>query len=172
MSETFSPTAQNEPPPDTRGFRFNHTMVRIKDAAASLAFYQDVLGFRLVDRRDFPQGGFTLFFLMLSDAPLDVPDDAEARRSWLATQTGVLELTHNHGTENDPGFRHHDGNSEPKGFGHLCVSVPDIRAACERFEREGVAFRKRLSDGTMRDIAFIQDPDGYWIEVIQPRPHS
>ena len=81
---------------------------------------------------------------------------------------GILELTHNHGTENDPEFAYHDGNTDPRGFGHICISVPDVRAACERFEALEVPFQKRLSDGRMKHLAFIKDPDGYWVEVIQP----
>lgn len=73
----------------------------------------------------------------------------------------------NYGTEKDPEFSYHSGNSDPRGFGHLCVSVPDIKAACQRFEDLGVDFQKRLTDGRMRDIAFIKDPDGYWVEIIQ-----
>lgn len=79
----------------------------------------------------------------------------------------MLELTHNHGTESDPNFEGYaSGNTEPgRGFGHIAISVPDIEAACERFESLGVTFKKRLTDGKMRNIAFILDPDGYWVEV-------
>jgi lactoylglutathione lyase len=83
-------------------------------------------------------------------------------------QPGVLELTHNHGTEKEATTPYHNGNSEPRGFGHLCISVPDVVAACERFEALGVTFQKKLSDGRMRHIAFIRDPDDYWIEILQP----
>lgn len=62
---------------------------------------------------------------------------------------GVLELTHNHGTENDAEFAYHNGNTDPRGFGHICVSVPDVRAACARFEALDVPFQKRLQDGRM-----------------------
>lgn len=75
---------------------------------------------------------------------------------------GVLELTHNHGTESDPSFTGYaSGNSDPgRGFGHIAVSVDDVEKACERFESLGVQFKKKPSDGKMRHIAFILDPDG------------
>lgn len=154
----------------TAGFVFNHTMLRVKDATASLAFYTGVLGFTLVSRREFPDAKFSLYFLVLVDATDGIPDDADARREWLARQRGVLELTHNHGTESEPGQVYHDGNREPRGFGHICVAVPDVRAACARLAAMGVPFQKRLEDGSMRSIAFVKDPDGYWIELIQPTP--
>ncbi|WP_149195529.1 lactoylglutathione lyase [Luteimonas suaedae] len=154
----------------TRDFVFNHTMLRIKDPQASLDFYTRVLGFTLVRKVDFEQAKFSLYFLVLAEDGDDIPDGDEARRQWLARQRGVLELTHNHGTESEPGPVYHDGNREPRGFGHICVSVPDIRAACARFEALQVPFQKRLSDGSMKSIAFIKDPDGYWVEIIQPAP--
>ncbi|QCO68358.1 lactoylglutathione lyase [Luteimonas yindakuii] len=154
----------------TRGFVFNHTMLRIKDPRASLEFYTGVLGFTLVRRIDFAEAKFSLYFLVMTDDASAIPDDDVARKQWLAAQPGVLELTHNHGTESEDGAVYHDGNSDPRGFGHICVSVPDVVAACARFEELGVAFQKRLTDGRMREIAFIKDPDGYWVEIIQPTP--
>ncbi len=153
----------------TAGFVFNHTMLRIKDPRASLDFYTRVLGFSLARKVDFEQAKFSLYFLVLAELD-QMPDGDEDRRQWLARQRGVLELTHNHGTESQPGPVYHDGNSEPRGFGHICVSVPDVRGACTRMEALGVPFQKKLSDGSMREIAFIKDPDGYWIELIQPLP--
>lgn len=153
----------------TLGYVFNHTMLRVKDATASLDFYTRVLGFSLVRRVDFEEAAFSLYFLAIVDAA-DIPADDAARKAWVAGLQGVLELTHNHGTEAREGPVYHDGNTDPRGFGHICVSVPDLRAACARFEALGVPFQKRLSDGRMRDIAFIKDPDGYWVEVIQPAP--
>ncbi len=153
----------------TSGFVFNHTMLRVKDAGRSLDFYTRVLGFSVVRDAHFPQAKFSLYFLILDpEEAAREPSDPVERRSWLATLKGVLELTHNHGTEDDPAFAYHHGNSEPRGFGHLCVSTPDIRAACARFEELGVPFQKRLGEGGMKEIAFLKDPDGYWIEIIQP----
>ncbi|HEY0504084.1 MAG TPA: lactoylglutathione lyase [Lysobacter sp.] len=152
----------------THGFVFNHTMLRVKDVRKSLDFYTRVLGFTLVRRRDFIDAKFSLYFLVLVDDPQAIPADEPARGEWLLGRPGVLELTHNHGTESDADFAYHDGNREPRGFGHICVSVPDVEAACARFEQLGVAFQKRLTDGRMKDIAFIKDPDGYWVEILQP----
>lgn len=77
--------------------------------------------------------------------------------------SGILELTHNHGTESDPNFKYSSGNSDPRGFGHIAITVDNVDEACARFERLGVTFQKKLSDGKMRHIAFILDPDGYVI---------
>ena len=63
---------------------------------------------------------------------------------------------------------YHHGNSDPQGFGHICISVPNIHQACQRFERLGVEFQKKLGEGGIQDIAFIKDPDGYWVEIVQP----
>jgi len=83
--------------------------------------------------------------------------------------SGILELTHNHGTETLDTTPYRSGNEEPKGFGHIAITVPDVEAACARFERLGVTFKKRLKDGKMNFLAFILDPDGYWIEVVRLR---
>ncbi len=157
--------AANDAP--TAGFVFNHTMLRIKDAKPSLDFYTRILGFSMIADRHFADAKFSLYFLILDpEEAARAPSDARERRDWMARLRGVLELTHNHGTEEDAGFSYHSGNSEPRGFGHLCVAVPDVHAACARFDTLGVAYQKRLGEGGMKDIAFIKDPDGYWIEII------
>ena len=105
--------------------------------------------------------GFNLYFLAYPGK------DGLPRDSLTASSDGLLELTWNYGTEKDTNFKYHNGNNEPQGFGHICISVDDIDAACKRFEEKGVSWKKKLSDGRMKNIAFILDPDGYWIEVVQ-----
>ncbi|MGY4494178.1 lactoylglutathione lyase [Pseudomonas sp. TE3610] len=161
------PGVTAQPDAATAKFVFNHTMLRVKNIEKSLDFYTRVLGFSLVEKRDFPEAQFSLYFLALVDKAVIPADDAQ-RHTWMKSMPGILELTHNHGTENDADFAYHNGNTDPRGFGHICVSVPDIKAACERFEALGVDFQKRLTDGRMQNIAFIKDPDAYWVEIIQP----
>lgn len=148
---------------ETERYVLTHTMVRIKDPARSLAFYQRVLGFRLLTRLDFEAWRFSLYFLQARGHE----DQADGSIAQTFSRPGLLELTHNWGDE-APGGEMHSGNSDPKGFGHLCIAVPDIVGACARFERMGVVFQKRLGEGGMKEIAFVRDPDGYWIEVVQP----
>ena len=78
----------------------------------------------------------------------------------------MLELTHNHGTESEDGLPYHNGNEDPRGFGHIGISVPDVYTACDRFDELGVTYVKRPDAGNMKGLAFIQDPDGYWIEIL------
>jgi lactoylglutathione lyase len=165
-----APGVTARPDAATARFVFNHTMLRVKDIEQSLDFYTRVLGFSVVEARHFPEAKFSLYFLALIDKST-IPQDDAARHEWMKSIPGILELTHNHGTESDPAFAgYHDGNTEPRGFGHICVSVPDVKEACARFEQLGVNFQKRLADGRMKSLAFIKDPDGYWVEIIQPTP--
>ena len=155
---------------DTTGFRLNHTMLRVRDPNSSLEFYKRYLGATLIESFEFDDLGFTLYFLGFQDQLSDqLPSDRGERIQWMASQSGLLELTHNHGTEKDPDFEgYHSGNSEPKGFGHICISVPDIDATCDHLEQAGVEFIKKPNGGSMKGIAFIKDPDGYWIELFSP----
>jgi len=155
--------------PGTEGFALNQTMLRIRDPGPSLAFYRDVLGMTLLQQLDFVEMRFSLYFLAYLGEGETVPADPAERARFIFTRETTLELTHNWGTESDPAFGgYHSGNDDPRGFGHIGISVPDVAAACARFEELGVPFRKRPQDGTMKDIAFITDPDGYWVEILSP----
>jgi lactoylglutathione lyase len=154
----------------TAGFVMNQTMLRVRDPARSVAFYRDVLGMRLLDRYDFEAMQFSLYFMGYLAPDERIPEAPGARAQWVFARPALVELTHNWGTEHDASFAgYHDGNREPKGFGHIGISVPDVYAACARFEALGVDFVKRPDDGKMKGIAFIKDPDGYWIEILSPQ---
>ena len=151
-------------------FVFNQTMLRIRDPQASLDFYTRVLGMTLIQHLDFPEAAFSLYFLgYLRPGDEPVPTDRVVRTAYAFRRQGVLELTHNHGTETNPAFAYHNGNSEPRGFGHIGLAVPDVEAACQRFEALNVPFVKRPDEGRMKGLAFIRDPDGYWIEILNPQ---
>lgn len=152
----------------TREFIMSQTMLRIRDPEKSVPFYRDVLGMTLLNRFDFPEMKFSLYFMAYL-RPEDgvLPEDKAARAEFTFRQKAAIELTHNYGTESDPAFAgYHNGNSEPRGFGHIGITVPDVYAACERFEKLGVEFAKRPDEGKMKGLAFIKDPDGYWIEIL------
>lgn len=154
----------------TQGFVFNQTMLRIKNPERSLDFYTRVMGMTLVKKLPFPDMQFTLYFLAAipdNELPSWSTDDA-TRLSQTFGRPAMLELTYNWGDKDQPEMSYHNGNSEPKGFGHIGFAVPDLAAACARFASLDVAFVKRPEDGKMNNLAFIQDPDGYWIEIFAP----
>lgn len=120
---------------------------------------------KLIKKLEFPDNKFDLYFLAY-DGP-----NAVSSGNGAFDREGVIELTHNHGTENDASFKVNNGNVEPhRGFGHICISVDNIQAACQRIEDAGYKFHKKLSDGRMRHIAFALDPDGYWVEIVGQKP--
>ena len=126
-------------------FRFLHTMIRVKDLDKSLDFYTRHLGMKVLRQNDYPDGRFTLAFVGYGEE---------------SDQT-VVELTHNWDQE------------EPydlgTGFGHLALGVPDIYTTCNALEKEGVKIPRPpgpMKHGTTV-IAFIEDPDGYKIELIE-----
>lgn len=153
-------------------------MIRVKDpkksgnqcpepttASATLTrvveFYK-FLGLNQIQHVDFPENKFSLYFLAYNG-----PSSFQGDRHW-TDRHAVLELTHNHGTENDPNYSVVNGNTEPhRGFGHIAISVDNIEAACKRIEDAGYPFQKKLTEGRMRDIAFAKDPDGYWVELVR-----
>ncbi|MFG6139322.1 lactoylglutathione lyase [Halomonas sp. B23F22_10] len=152
---------------DTDGFRLNHTMLRVKDPEAALAFYSRVFGMSVLRRLDFEEMQFSLYFLAKLEDGDRVPEDTDERTVWTFSQKGLLELTHNWGTEDQPDFAYHDGNAEPQGFGHICFTVPDLDAAVAWFDANEVEFIKRPDQGKMKDVVFVKDVDGYWIEVVE-----
>jgi lactoylglutathione lyase len=122
-----------------------HTMIRVFDLEKSIDFYTNKLGMKLLRRKDYPSGEFTLAFVGYGD------EESNA----------VIELTHNW------------GQKEPyqlgTAFGHLAIGVPDIYGTCERLAKDGVKIPR--PPGPMKHggsvIAFIEDPDGYKIEVLE-----
>ncbi|KAJ3312289.1 Lactoylglutathione lyase [Blyttiomyces sp. JEL0837] len=146
-------------------------MIRVRDPVTSRHFYETVLGMNYLCEIPMEAGKFTLHFLAF-----DVPENIKAgsydeRRAYAFSVPGVLELTHNWGTESDPSFAgYSSGNSDPgRGFGHIAVCVDNIVSFCEYLEQNQVLFKKRLQDGNMKNIAFALDPDGYWVEILEKR---
>jgi len=90
----------------------------------------------------------------------------QAAHDYLWSMEGVaLELTHNHGTESEEGSKYHPGNEEKDGFGHIAVSVDDVYETCSKLEKAGNSFKKKPDEGRMKGLAFVYDPDGYWVRL-------
>lgn len=114
-----------------------------------------------------PSQQHTLYYLAYRPAPSSTSStSASDTTTPFPTSEGILALKHIHGTETKEGFRYHSGNDAPQGFGHVCISVDDLEAACARLDEKGVRWKKRREEGRMREIAFLLDADGYWVEVI------
>lgn len=147
------------------------TMLRVRDPGASVAFYRR-LGLTYLTALAFDS--FSLHFL---GAPPDAPpadaagsDDRPTRASWLwGFRTPTVELTHNHGTEADADFGgYHNGNAEPRGYGHLGFIVSDVAAAVAALRDAGHrVVREAAPFADAGVIAFVADPDGYLVELIQ-----
>lgn len=126
--------------------RLLHTMLRVSDLDRSLAFYTDVLGMKLLRRKDYPDGRFTLAFVGYQDE----------------NEGAVIELTHNWDTD------HYDLGT---GYGHIALEVDDAYAACSSIKARGGRVTREagpMKHGTTV-IAFVEDPDGYKIEFIQKK---
>lgn len=126
--------------------RILHTMLRVGDLEKSLAFYTEILGMRLLRRKDYPDGKFTLAFV-------GYQDEADG---------AVIELTHNWDTSS-----YNLGD----GYGHIALEVEDAYKACEEIKARGGKVTREA--GPMKHgqtvIAFVEDPDGYKIELIQKK---
>ena len=123
--------------------RLLHTMIRVGNLETSIKFYTDVLGMQMLRRKDYPDGEFTLAFVGYGD---------EADNT-------VIELTHNWGTDSyDPGT----------GFGHIAIEVDDVYTSVDEVKRLGGKVIREagpMNAGTTI-IAFVEDPDGYQIELL------
>jgi len=130
--------------------RILHTMLRVGDLGRSIAFYTDVLGMRLLRRTERPEQKYTLAFVGYGD-------EADG---------AVLELTHNHGVD-----RYALGDA----YGHVAIEVPDAAATCDAVRRAAATHGGSVTreagpvKGGTTVIAFVQDPDGYKIELIERR---
>ena len=126
--------------------RLLHTMLRVGDLDASIAFYTEVLGMQLLRRRDYPEGQFTLAFVGYGD---------EASNS-------VIELTHNWDVKQyDLG----------DGYGHIALEVADVYQACDDIRARGGKITREpgpMLHGSST-LAFVEDPDGYKIELLSPK---
>ncbi|GGO86178.1 lactoylglutathione lyase [Marinobacterium nitratireducens] len=123
--------------------RILHTMLRVSDLQKSISFYTDLLGMRLLRRKDYPEGRFTLAFLGYGEESEDA----------------VLELTHNWDTSS-----YDLGN----GYGHIAIEVDDVYQACDTIKTKGgqVVREAGPMKGGTTVLAFVKDPDGYMIELL------
>ncbi|XP_068198999.1 lactoylglutathione lyase-like [Antennarius striatus] len=167
LSDDAVAAACKEGDPSTKDFMMQQTMLRVKDPLRSLDFYTRILGMTLLQKIDFPSMRFTLYFLGYEEKA-DIPADIKERTAWTFSRPATLELTHNWGSDQDADLSYHSGNKEPLGFGHIGISVPDIDVACKYLEDQKVKFIKKPDSGKTKNLAFIQDPDGYWIEILCP----
>ncbi|XP_026197897.1 lactoylglutathione lyase-like [Anabas testudineus] len=166
LSDEAAAAACKEGNASTKDYMMQQTMLRVKDPVRSLDFYTRILGLTLLQKIDFPSMYFTNYFLGYEDKS-EIPADVSERTAWTFSRRGTIELTHNWGSELDQNLSYNHGNDKPLGFGHIGVAVPNVHAACKFFEKQGVKFLKKPASGR-RDHAFIQDPDGYWIEIFNP----
>lgn len=127
-------------------YRLAHTMIRVRDLEKSLDFYTRILGMKVLRQKDYPEGKFTNTFVGYG------PEESHP----------AIELTHNWDQED----RYELGN----GWGHIALEVPDVYATCAKLEEAGARITRPpgpMKHGT-RVIAFVEDPDGYKLELLEP----
>jgi lactoylglutathione lyase len=126
--------------------RLLHTMIRVKDLDRSVDFYTKLLGMKELRRREVPEGKYTLSFVGYAEE---------------SSGAAVVELTYN--------WDQKDGYELGNGFGHLAVGLPDVYKACDDLRKAGARITREpgpVKFGTTV-IAFVEDPDGYKIELVQ-----
>ncbi len=148
---------------DKSFYRFNHTMIRVKNIESSLNFYKNLLGMKVFNIRKFPNAKFDLYFLGYPDDKIENFKEGE---TYTHSIEGLLELTYNYGSENDENVNYHNGNDEPKGFGHTAIGVDNAEELYKKLKDNGVKFPIEYNAAPIKGIAFAEDPDGYWIELI------
>ncbi len=124
--------------------RILHSMIRVNDLTESINFYKNLFGMKVLRQKDYPEGKFSLAFMGYGDEKTNT----------------VIELTHNWGTNN---YNH--GNA----FGHIAIEVNDVYKACEEIKNKGGNVVREAGPmmGSKLLLAFIEDPNGYKIELIQ-----
>jgi len=128
--------------------RMMHTMLRVTDLDRALGFYVDVLDMKLIRRKDYPEGRFTLAFVGYGDE----------------SATTVLELTHNWDTK---------AYELGSAYGHIAIGVDDVYQTCDRIRERGGKIVREAGPmkGGRTVIAFVEDPDGYKVELLQDEPN-
>lgn len=126
--------------------RFLHTMLRVSDLDKSIKFYTEIFGMELLRKKDYPDGKFTLAFLGYGEE----------------TENTAIELTHNWDT---------DSYDLGSGFGHLAIEVDDVYAAVDTIKQQGGKIIREAGPMNAGNtiIAFVEDPDGYQIELLAPK---
>jgi lactoylglutathione lyase len=127
-------------------YRLAHTMVRVKDLEKSLDFYTRILGMKVLRQKEYPDGKFTNTFVGYG------PEETHP----------AIELTYNWGQE--------EAYDLGNGWGHVALEVPDVYATCEKLAEAGAKITRPpgpMKHGT-RVIAFVEDPDGYKVELLEP----
>eukprot|EP01090_Pellita_catalonica_P008714 TRINITY_DN19796_c0_g1_i1.p1 TRINITY_DN19796_c0_g1~~TRINITY_DN19796_c0_g1_i1.p1 ORF type:complete len:316 (-),score=63.32 TRINITY_DN19796_c0_g1_i1:48-995(-) len=143
------------------------TMIRVKDPKKSMEFYKTLCGMTCLRELHFEKAKFSLFFMasIPADKKAGLPDPTtEAARDYIKDMWNpVLELTHNHGTEDDDKFSYHNGNTDPKGFSHIGFLVDDVASACKALTDAGY---KITAQPDAAGVAYAADPDNYRVAII------
>ncbi|CVL04030.1 probable GLO1-glyoxalase I [Fusarium mangiferae] len=144
---------------DTRAYKLNHAMIRVKDPKVTIQFYK-LLGLSVVQKLSFPENKFDLYFLGI-DSP-----GSPSHGKFTFDRQGLIELTHNYGTESDDNYLVSNGNENPYlGFSHISISVTNVQSTYQTLAKAGYKFQQIISSGNEPVIAL--DPDGYWIHITE-----